>query len=283
MKFLFLFLFLIDILLGVDISVDYDSSKSIKRDKSVSVLDSNTITKLTSSSKSNSVSTSVDLSLLLVDDLDFSCTNNPKTLNHFGLGFMEHGSVNITKKEYLVNAGANSMFLGDIGINDSAVIEYVSCLVNAGAKLAQASLNFSKFANVEMSEKQFDLALKKSVFEADHISSLKIKMIHKNALKNLQLGCRFFNSHETLMCGKIVLDMSAMNSNRVSYLNHILFGDGSSNFGVSSVYEIALSESDNSDISIASVEESSQSKSTSLSKNKNSKKSLSIGKFLPGL
>ena len=268
---------------AVDIAIDYDKSKSIKKDKTLSISNQNTTTKTKQKAHSNSVSTTIDLSLFLVNRLDYSCINNPRTLNSFGLGYMDSGIIDLNKKEFLVNAGINSLYLDDAGISDVAVKAYMTCLVKAGAKLAQASLNFSNFSKAEMTEKEFENALERSIKKADKISSFKIKMMKKQALESIKRKCHFFNNSENIMCGNVSLEMSSVASNKVSFLNHVLFGDSVNNFGISTKYEIAISENNNNDIVVIKTEESTQSKSTSLSKSKTDKKSLSGGKFMPGL
>lgn len=266
---------------GINLSTDADSKKSIAKDKTMSQTDSQTKTQTKQRNNDNTVSTTIDLSLYLIDELNYSCTNNPKTLSSFGLGFYEDGMLNITKKEFLENAGQNSLFLKDIGMNDNLSREYIKCLIIAGARIAQSSINFSKYSNRKMSESDFERILSKSVEEAKKITSLKIKLIKKRALKNLKKDCRFFNTHENIMCGNISLEMSSTNSNYVTYLNHSLFGDSNSLYGISTNVVVSISESENNEFSSAETEENTMSKTKSLSKDLSDKKSLSIDRLLP--
>lgn len=269
---------------AVDIQIDDDNSRSIDREKSMSKTDTKTQTNSFSESKQSSIKTNLDLSLLLIDELNYSCTNTPKTMKDFGLSYVSNGTIDITKKEFLENAGTNSMFLKDIGMSDKFAKDYISCLLKAGAKLAQASINFSKYANKNMTELDIENTLQKSIKEADNLKDFKIKILYKKAVEQIKKSdCRFYNNIDTIMCGNIALEMSATNSNQVTYLNHHLFGNPSNTYGVSTNYEVSISQSDNEDFSLAKAEENSQKKSTSISQSNSDKKNISIGKFLPGM
>ena len=153
----------ITMLQGAELTKDLDSSKSLSREKRMSVTDTQSNTKLDTQSSDRTIKTSLDLSLYLINKLNLSCTESPRNLNSFGLGYIDRGVVDINRKNFLENAGLNSLYLKDIGLDDSVVKNYIICLIHAGALLAQASLNFSKIGKEEMTESEFERALQRSL------------------------------------------------------------------------------------------------------------------------
>ena len=82
-----------------------------------------------------------------------------------------------------------------------------------------------------------------------------------------------------------MLSLSSMSPNKVTYLNHSLFGEKDEVFGVATNYQVNLSDTASSEKSLTASstnsEDTTMKKTSSDSKTTSDKQSVGIGKFIP--
>ena len=276
---------------AVDMSTDTEINRSLSKEKELSNSFSESKEKQSSSSignsKENSFSTTVNLSLILLDSINKNCVQNILSARDFNLSYhnSKSGVMNISKKEYLDAGAGASMRVKDLGGDERAIKEHIACLIDAGAILAQASSTFPKIANKTMTEYSLVNALEKSVESGKNLKDFKIKQIVQNAKSQLKKDCIFYGSQESIVCGNVMLSLSSMTPNKVTYLNHSLFGEKDEVFGVATNYQVNLSDTASSEKSLAisstNSEDTTMKKTSSDSKTTSDKQSVGIGKFIP--
>ena len=276
---------------AVDMSTDTEINRSLSKEKELSNSFSESKEKQSSSSignsKENSFSTTVNLSLILLDSINKNCVQNILSARDFNLSYhnSKSGVMNINKKEYLDAGAGASMRVKDLGGDERAIKEHISCLIDAGAILAQASSTFPKIANKTMTEYSLVNALEKSVESGKNLKDFKIKQIVQNAKSQLKKDCIFYGSQESIVCGNVMLSLSSMTPNKVTYLNHSLFGEKDEVFGVATNYQVNLSDTASSEKSLTASstnsEDTTMKKTSSDSKTTSDKQSVGIGKFIP--
>jgi hypothetical protein len=276
---------------AVDMSTDTEINRSLSKEKELSNSFSESKEKQSSSSignsKENSFSTTVNLSLILLDSINKNCVQNILSARDFNLSYhnSKSGVMNINKKEYLDAGAGASMRVKDLGGDERAIKEHIACLIDAGAILAQASSTFPKIANKTMTEDSLANALEKSVASGKNLKDFKIKQIVQNAKSQLKKDCIFYGSQESIVCGNVMLSLSSMTPNKVTYLNHSLFGEKDEVFGVATNYQVNLSDTASSEKSLTASstnsEDTTMKKTSSDSKTTSDKQSVGIGKFIP--
>ena len=276
---------------AVDISTDTEINRSLSKEKELSNSFSESKEKQSSSSfansKENSFSTTVNLSLILLDSINKNCVQNILSARDFNLSYhnSKSGVMNINKKEYLDAGAGASMRVKDLGGDERAIKEHIACLIDAGAILAQASTTFPKIAKKTMTEDSLMNALEKSIESGKNLKDFKIKQIVQNAKSQLKKDCIFYGSQESIVCGNVMLSLSSMTPNQVTYLNHSLFGEKDEVFGIATNYQVNLSDTASSEKSLtassSNSEDTTMKKTSSDSKTTSDKQSVGIGKFIP--
>lgn len=290
-KIFFISLFSIG-LFGFDISVETDLNRTLSNEKELSNSHSESREKQSSVSsskrKEDSISTTLNLSLLFADQLNMRCTNRIYNSMDLGITFVNKVSrtINYNKKEYLSAGAAGAMSLKDLGISDKKIKEYISCLIDAGAYIAQGTIDFNKNVNKRaMSIDRLADEIQAASIQAINLKNKEIRVINENAKKALTDDCYFYGSQDVITCGKLILHLTNMSPAKLTYLNHNIYGAEGSLYGVSTSYQANLTDGTSRDTtvtaSMSETEDTVMKKSSSSSKSSSSKNSSSVGKFIP--
>ena len=217
-------------------NTDISKSKSIKAE----IRDGTTDTQKTGESSTVEVSVNTYPLFLTLSQKD--CVKKPKTFADFGIkSTHKNGGVDVYAQQFLDNAGRNSLPISKVTKQQSELKKNTICLIDEGARIAQAVRNFSiKPLNNVTKSQMLDFA-KKSYEEAKEIKDINIEFLALGAKDALARNeCTFYQNADTIKCGQIIIT----GDGTVRFGSQPLWGMGNGvdqNYGISATLRVAMS------------------------------------------
>lgn len=280
---------------AVDISYNTGQDQSIKKDKSMSVKNSNeqrsNNRKYRNDSDTKSYSVDVTFDTIPIYMLKAnSCVKTIAVAADFGLSVVidqDDGIIDLNKKAYLDSSANASMKISKInGARENEIKNYMACILNETAKMAQANLNLQKILGTKsFSSSDVTKAAIKEFENTNTLSDPSIRLQYIQALNSLKQPCRFLANlgHDSIQCNTLTFSFV---DNSIKQAGTLLSA-GSNFFGINSAIRVAISDTDTTGKEISNDSSKSSSRDATLTKtgsnsmSRGSKQQLNVSPFLP--